>query len=147
MEKNFPRELEVEELLATYVRKFLVFELMPLNEEEVQAQMRDFDPFQEAKTLHAKNHLIEFIRQLVQHNIRTIENYYSRVSLARMSQLVGVSVERTEKELGDMVVNKRIAAKINRLEGIVTFSARRQFPNERLSAWNNDLKATLDKVE
>ena len=80
--------------------------------------------------------MIEFVRQLVQHNIRVIENYYNRVSLGRMSQLVGVSVERTEKELGDMVVNKRIAAKINRLQGIVTFQARRQFPNERLSSWN-----------
>jgi len=109
--------------------------------------MRDFEPFQDAKTLHAKNHMIEFIRQLVQHNIRVIENYYGRVTLVRMSQLVGVSVERTEKELGDMVVNKRIAAKINRLAGIVTFSARKQFTNERLSGWNSDLKTTLDKIE
>ena len=44
-----------------------------------------------------------------------IEKYYSRITLARMSQLVGVSVERTENELGDMVVNGRIGAKINRL--------------------------------
>ena len=45
VEKNYPRELEAEELLARYVRKFLVFELMPLNEEEVHAQMKDFEPF------------------------------------------------------------------------------------------------------
>jgi len=64
-----------------------------------------------------------------------------------MSQLVGVSVERTERELGDMVVNKRIAAKINRLAGIVTFSARRQFPNESLNNWGKDLVTTLDKIE
>jgi 26S proteasome regulatory subunit N5 len=112
-------------MISKYVRKFLVFELMPLNEDEVSRQMKEHEPFMESKTMHAKNHLIEFIRQLVQHNIRTIENYYNRVTLVRMSQLVGVSVERTEKELGDMVVNKRIAAKINRLAGIVTFSARK----------------------
>ena len=53
-----------------------------------------------------------------------------------MSQLVGVSVERTEKELGDMVVNGRIAAKINRLAGLVTINKRKQFTNEKLNSWN-----------
>ena len=85
--------------------------------------MSAFEPFQE-RTLHAKNHLIELVRQLVQHNLRVIEKYYSRISLGRMSQLVGVSVERTENELGDMVVNNRIGAKINRLAGIVNFNKR-----------------------
>ena len=64
-----------------------------------------------------------------------------------MSQLVGVSVERTENELGDMVVNNRIGAKINRLAGIVTINKRKQFTNESLNAWNHDLKTTLDKIE
>ena len=64
-----------------------------------------------------------------------------------MSQLVGVSVERTENELGDMVVNGRISAKINRLAGIVTIHKRKQFTNEKLNAWNQDLKTTLDKIE
>lgn len=105
-----------------------------------------FEPFQE-RTLHAKNHMIDLIRQLVQHNIRVIEKYYSRITLARMSQLVGVSEERAENELGDMVVNKRIAAKINRLAGIVVFSKRKQFTNEKLNGWNYDLKVTLDKIE
>jgi len=35
VEKSYPRQLEAEELIARYVRKFLVFELMPLNEEEI----------------------------------------------------------------------------------------------------------------
>ena len=64
-----------------------------------------------------------------------------------MSQLLCVSIERTESELGDMVVNKRIAAKINRMDGIVVFSARKQFPNEALNNWNKDLTTTLDKIE
>ena len=97
--------------------------------------------------MHAKNHMNELVRQLVQHNIRVIEKYYNKVTLSRMSQLVGVSLERTERELGDMVVNKRIAAKINRLEGIVVFSARKLFANESLNNWNKDLTTTLDKIE
>lgn len=60
---------------------------------------------------------------------------------------MGVSVERTEKELGDMVVNGRIAAKINRLASLVTINKRKQFTNEKLNSWNSDLKLTLDKIE
>lgn len=124
VEAMYPRELEQEEMLAKFVRKFLTFELMPMNEATIQTDMSGFEPFQE-RTLHAKNHMIELIRQLVQHNIRVIEKYYSRISLGRMSQMVGVSEERAENELGDMVVNKRIDAKINRLAGIVVFSKRK----------------------
>ena len=97
--------------------------------------------------MHAKNHMIELIRQLVQHNIRVIEKYYSRIGLNRMSALVGVSEERSENELCDMVINKRIKAKINRLAGQVVFSKRKQFTNEKLNSWNYDLKVTLDKIE
>ena len=54
---------------------------------------------------------------------------------------------RAEVELSDMVVQKRIQAKINRLSGIVVFSARKQFTNEKLNSWNHDIKTILDKVE
>jgi 26S proteasome regulatory subunit N5 len=91
--------------------------------------------------------MLAFLQQLVQHNIRVIQKYYSKIRLERISQLIGVSVERTEKEIGDMVVNKRIQAKINRLSGIVVFSQRKQFTNEKLDGWNHDTKNILDKVE
>ena len=88
-----------------------------------------------------------FLQQLIQHNLRVIEKYYSRISLGRIGALLGVSQERVEAELGDMVVNKRIKAKINRLEGIVVFSQRKMFTNERLNKWNTDIATILDKVE
>ena len=84
---------------------------------------------------------------MIQHNIRVIEKYYGRIRLERLSILVGVSVDRTEAELGDMVVKKKIAAKINRLEGIVVFSKKKQFTNEKLTQWNQNIKTTLDKIE
>lgn len=46
-----------------------------------------------------------------------------------------------------MVVNKRVMAKINRLEGIVVFNHKKQETNDKLTAWNNDIKTTLDKIE
>lgn len=35
--------------------------------------------------------------------------------------------------MSDMVVKKKIAAKINRLQGIVVFSKKKSFTNEKLS--------------
>lgn len=61
------------------------------------------------------------MKQLIQHNIRVLEKYYNRIKLNRLSTLVGVSVDRAEVEIGDMVVNKRLTAKINRLAGVVVF--------------------------
>jgi len=120
---------------------------MPLEENKIEEQMLKFEPFRQNVTPNAKSHLLEFLKQLVQHNIRVIQKYYSKIRLERISQLIGVSVERTEKEIGDMVVNKRIQAKINRLSGIVVFSQRKQFTNEKLDGWNKNTKSILDKVE
>ena len=61
IEAMYPRELEQEELLAKYVRKFLTFELMPLQEDDIKSQMSAFEPFQD-RTMHSKNHMIELIR-------------------------------------------------------------------------------------
>lgn len=36
VESLYPRELEQEDLISKYVRKLLTYELMPLNESEVE---------------------------------------------------------------------------------------------------------------
>jgi 26S proteasome regulatory subunit N5 len=59
---------------------------------------------------------------------------------------VGVSQDRAEIEVGDMVVNERIHAKMNRMTGIVTFK-KRNFTNDTLNTWNYDLRGLLDQIE
>lgn len=147
VESMYPRELEKEQDVGKYIKKLLTYELMPLEENKIEEHLRKFEPFRQNVTTNAKSHMLAFLQQLVQHNIRVIQKYYSKIRLERISQLIGVSVERTEKEIGDMVVNKRIQAKINRLSGIVVFSQRKQFTNEKLDGWNHDTKSILDKVE
>jgi hypothetical protein len=46
-----------------------------------------------------------------------------------------------------MVVNKRMLAKINRLEGIVVFNHNMKKTNDMLQGWNVDIKTTLEKIE
>ena len=63
-----------------------------------------------------------------------------------MSQLVGVSVERAEVELCDMVVTKGVTAKINRMSGVVVFK-KNKYTNDILNDWNYDIRSLLDKIE
>jgi multidrug efflux pump subunit AcrB len=42
---KYPRELEKNEGLSKYVHKLLTFELMPLNEKEIETQMLSYSPF------------------------------------------------------------------------------------------------------
>ena len=119
--------------------------------------MRNFEPFSSAE--HADQHLQDFLRQLIQHNIRTIQKYYSRIRLSRLAQLAGVAVELAERELCEMVVKKTgVAARINRMEGLVVFkkgqtleagvsASTEKSANEALNEWNFDVRSMLDKIE
>lgn len=142
----YTRELDETEALAKYLRKFLTFELMPFNDAQISQEVSAYEPFS-AETEHHTTHLQEFLRQLIQHNVRVIQKYYARIRLPRLAQLVGVSVELAEKEIGDMVVNKRLEAKINRMSGVVVFSQKNKFTNETLNEWNYDIRSMLDKIE
>lgn len=147
IEKNYARHLESNDLLARYLHKLLTFELMPLNEQEIEHQMAVYQPFQESATENSKNHMKEFVKQLIQHNLRVVSKYYSRIKISTLSRLIGVPDERAEQEIGDMVVNKRIEAKINRLAWQVTFKKKNNSANAHLGDWNSDVKVLLDKVE
>ena len=46
-----------------------------------------------------------------------------------------------------MVINKRINAKINRLEWQVTFQKTNKTTEGTLENWNQDIKTLLDRVE
>lgn len=139
------RELEAIPALERLVQKFLVSELMPLNEDEVREQIGEYDPFIE-KTEFYDEHLKLMFKQIIQHNLRVIEKYYERIKLDRLSALIGVDIERAEQEIADMVIDHSIVAKINRLDGIVKFH-KKEFVNDTLNNWNHDIKDLLFKID
>lgn len=69
--------------------------------------MSAFEPFK-PETENHKAHMRDLIRQLIQHNLRVIEKYYSKINISTLSRLIGVPDDRAEQEICDMVVNKRI---------------------------------------
>lgn len=84
-ESLYSRELDANELIAKFMRKFLTYELMPFNDREIEAQFSVYEPFKADVTEHAHTHMQEFLRQLIQHNIRVIQKYYQRIRLPRLA--------------------------------------------------------------
>lgn len=81
----------------------------------------------------------------VEHNIRVMAKYYNRISLTRMAKLLDLTVAEIEEFLSNLVVNKTVNAKIDRLDGIVSFSTKKD-PSDVLNEWSNNLNTLMDLV-
>jgi 26S proteasome regulatory subunit N5 len=57
----------------------------------------------------------------IEHNIKVFATYYQRAYLSHISDFLDINVDETEKHLCNLIVNKSIKAKIDRLTGIITF--------------------------
>ena len=100
----------------------------------------------EAKALIPSEKLSILLRRINQHNIRIVQNYYSRITLARLAQILSLSIDEAEAELRDMVSYMGFTAKINRPEGYVNFSKAAQTQSE-LNNWGSDIYELLQKTE
>ncbi|XP_050393713.1 26S proteasome non-ATPase regulatory subunit 12 [Patella vulgata] len=80
--------------------------------------------------------------RVVEHNIRVMSNYYTRVRMSRMAELLDQTEAETEEFLSSLVVKKTIQAKIDRLEGIINFSQHKD-PNEILNDWAHNLNELM----
>ncbi|XP_077526670.1 26S proteasome non-ATPase regulatory subunit 12-like [Haemaphysalis longicornis] len=93
-------------------------------------------------------HWNDFKSRVVEHNIRVMSQYYTRITLQRMSELLDLSEKATEDLLSELVVAGRVWAKTDRLAGVVSFSRHKE-PNQVLNEWShslNSLMALLSKT-
>lgn len=59
-----------------------------------------------------------FRSRVVEHNIRVMAKYYTRIKIARVAQLLDLSPAETEEFLSNMVVSKTVLAKTDRPAGV-----------------------------
>ena len=83
--------------------------------------------------------------RVVEHNIRIMAKYYTRVSLKRMAELLDLKTEETEEFLSKMVVDKAVEAKVDRLDNIVHFT-KHQDPNDMLNEWSHNINDLMGLV-
>ncbi|XP_030036703.2 26S proteasome non-ATPase regulatory subunit 12 [Manduca sexta] len=100
-----------------------------------------FDPSDE-KGLERWNDLKN---RVVEHNIRIMSMYYTRITLQRMSSLLGLSEPETEEALSALVVSGVVRAKIDRPAGVVHFSLNMD-ASDRLNEWSNNLNTLMQLV-
>merc|ERR1712129_59339 len=85
-------------------------------------------------------------KMIMQHNIRVIADYYGRITAKRLSGLLTLDEDSTEKLLSEMVSSKQLFAKIDRPTGIITFDKAKK-PNELINAWAEDISSLLSLVD
>lgn len=77
--------------------------------------------------------------------MRVMAKYYTRISTKRMANLLDLTEDETEEFLSNLVTNKTISGKIDRLAGIVTFEAQKDI-NEVLNDWSNNLASLMKSI-
>ncbi|KAF7281513.1 hypothetical protein GWI33_004593 [Rhynchophorus ferrugineus] len=83
--------------------------------------------------------------RVVEHNIRVMAKYYTRIKITRMAQLLDLSPDETEEFLSNMVVTKTVLAKTDRPAGVVNFQQSKD-PSDVLNDWARDLSSLMQLV-
>lgn len=64
----------------------------------------------------------DFRTATIEHNVKVFATYYQRAYLSHMSEFLDINIDETEKHVCNLIINKSIKAKIDRLTGIVSFN-------------------------
>lgn len=83
--------------------------------------------------------------RVVEHNIRVMAKYYTRIRIQRIAELLDLSVNETETFLSNLVVNKTVQAKTDRPAGVVYFTQKKD-PSDILNDWSNNLSSLMQLV-
>eukprot|EP00921_Rhytidocystis_pertsovi_P022112 GHVQ01035365.1.p1 GENE.GHVQ01035365.1~~GHVQ01035365.1.p1 ORF type:complete len:485 (+),score=71.23 GHVQ01035365.1:91-1455(+) len=137
--------LEQSPIYKGMVDSFLKVELMPwpLSYED---ELKAHEVFQDLPFPGGDDRWKLLKKRVMQHNVQVLGAYYKRISMSRMSELLGLSKEECETEICDLVCSKYLQAKMDRPAALVTFGARKD-TCDHLNEWSSDISRLLDLVE
>ncbi|KAG5723726.1 hypothetical protein E4T56_gene15698, partial [Termitomyces sp. T112] len=84
--------------------------------------------------------------RVIEHNIRVVAEYYTRITLTRLTSLLDLTVKQTEETLARLVVSGTIWARIDRPAGIISFRNKRS-AEDVMNDWSSDMQKLLGLVE
>ena len=85
-------------------------------------------------------------KRVIEHNVRVIAQYYTRIRLTRLAFLLGLGADESEKYLSALVTAGTVYARIDRPAGIVNFSSPSK-PDDVLNGWRTNMKSLLGLLE
>lgn len=131
-----------KEILRLFMCKELInFEMFNAQFGEHLAPCTMFDK----STKHGKKCWDELHDRLIEHNIRVIANYYTRLNLKRLEELLNLAGNRCEEYLSKLANAGTIQVKIDRPLGIVYFTQNKN-PSDILNAWSHNITNLMNLV-
>ena len=85
-------------------------------------------------------------KRVIEHNVRVIAKYYTRIQFARLTQLLDLSEDETEQYISNLVTSKTIYAKIDRPAKLVSFKKPAD-ADDVLNEWSGNMKSLLGLLE
>ncbi|KAI9708843.1 MAG: hypothetical protein M1828_002666 [Chrysothrix sp. TS-e1954] len=85
-------------------------------------------------------------KRVIEHNVRVVAKYYTRIEFSRLTQLLDLSEDETEKYISDLVTAKTIYAKIDRPARLVSFK-KPSDADDVLNEWSGNMKSLLGLLE
>lgn len=128
------------------VTHFITSEVMNFLDvrKEFEVDIAALPPF--AKTEEAERLWKDLHLRIVEHNLQVIAQYYTRITMKRLAELLLLTVDESEKHLSRLVIAGTVYAKIDRPRGIVAFR-KPETAEEVLNHWAGDIDALLGLVE
>lgn len=136
---------------ADLLKRFTVPELMrwPIVEKQFGAHLLATDVFDRAASKadpKAHQRWLDFRKRVIEHNVRVIAKYYTRIHFGRLTTLLDLPADETEKYIADLVVSKTIYARIDRPAQVVSFQKTRS-ADAVLNEWSGNMKSLLGLLE
>lgn len=85
-------------------------------------------------------------KRVIEHNVRTVAKYYTRIRTARLTELLDLPESETESYISELVTSKTIYARIDRPAGVVSFMRKRD-ADDVLNEWSSDVRGLLGLLE
>ncbi|KAI9819153.1 MAG: hypothetical protein M1827_007309 [Pycnora praestabilis] len=85
-------------------------------------------------------------KRVIEHNVRVVAKYYTRIQMGRLTQLLDLDEEETEKYISQLVTAKTVYAKIDRPARVVSF-AKPRGADDVLNEWSGNMKSLLGLLE
>ncbi|KAH6605249.1 26s proteasome non-atpase regulatory subunit 12 [Trichoderma cornu-damae] len=85
-------------------------------------------------------------KRVIEHNVRVIAKYYTRIQISRLTELLDLAEDETEKYISELVTSKTVYAKIDRPARIVSFAKPRD-ADDVLNEWSHNMKSLLGLLE
>lgn len=135
------------ELHHKFIKSFITKELMrwPIIKQVYDKELEKSQYFDKSAQSNEK-HWKDLRSRVIEHNLRVISDYYTRITLSRLNHLLDLTESETEQFIISLVNQGVIFAKINRPAKVVSF-AKPKDSNELLNEWSNNVDELLGQIE